>query len=140
LTNTELRGATALKSAINGCLGRKTIGCSGFIGRRDLAVLKLKISPKLISHFVAYVVSNKRIQLPDDGVRFHEIIAKVRAATGIEWLSLDPRGRVPPQTVETRAKCVLLIDLPIELGENDYLVASARHRSGQRNQVSQTVV
>ena len=104
------------------------VGSPG-IGR--LAELKLIVAAPLEAELVQERRRECRSQFHVERIDLDEVVAEVIDGARVSCLRLNPSRRLPTQTVVTHGQCVLLVNVPVNLRQEELLVASARNRSCQ---------
>src|SRR5258708_10787191 len=62
------------------------------------------------------------------------VVAEARNAEGVGRLSLNPRRGSPNQLIVTNRKSFFVVDVPVQLWEEEVLVARPRHSTGETRQ------
>src|SRR5438067_2782321 len=105
------------------------------IGIGWLWMLELKVAPVLITRFVGERVGNKGVEFRDSPSVLHVVISEAAVCEADAGLGLNARRRVPAHAISFKGCVVPLADVPVDLGQEDGLLAQPRHRSQFANKI-----
>src|ERR1700760_1570695 len=105
------------------------------VRRRILGKLELKIAAILIPDFVADGIRNHRIQLRNAKRIAHIVVSKAMRTVEDRCSRLNAGGRDPSKPIYLKRSMVLSIDLPVQLREENCLIARTWHAAKQCIQI-----
>ncbi len=99
------------------------------VGRSRLRVFKFKIASILVSDFIHQIGGERGVQLGYTPGVLYVIIAETGNTKSVCRLGLNACRRCPAHAVERKRRAVLLVHLPVQLGEDNVLIAFTGDRA-----------
>ncbi len=109
----------------------EAVGRGRLARERRLGELRVEFLRPLEAPLVDEPARKGRGQAQVQRVGGHEVVAVAVAVARHGRRRLDARGRGPAQTVIGRREDIILVDVPIYLRQEEFLVAAPRRRPGQ---------
>src|SRR4029079_18348777 len=110
-----------------------------FTRKWRLAELGFFVTSPLHAKFVQQVRRQRRSELDVHRIDVDEVVAEVVARAGVGGLRLHARRLFPAQAVVADGQRVLVVDVPVYLRQEQFLVAGALQWTGQALEETESV-